>query len=115
MDTQSPSLNEAQDPNPPQSMADIKYDLNLLRGWQRSQIRLLKEFATNQLVNQTLISGASGMRQESNALGGKITALTRAKLIQKAGKDDDGKMQWQLNEDKVDREKLTEFIEKLGV
>ncbi len=90
-------------------------DLNLLRGWQRSQLKLLKEFTFNDLVSQTRLSGVSGLQQGSHALGGKITALTRADLIVKAGRDDNGQWLWQLNEDKVERNKLKEFFKKLGI
>lgn len=97
------------------SQSTDNYNLNLLRGWQRSQLQLLKEFAANPLVSQTMISGASGMRQGSHALGGKLTALTRSELIVKAGRDDNGQWLWQLNEEKVERQKLLDFIERLGV
>lgn len=90
-----------------------KYNLDLLRGWQRSQLKLLKEFAINPWITQTRISGASGMRPGSHAIGGKITALTRAKLIVKAGKDDNGQMTWQLNEEEVDRQKLLDFLKRI--
>ena len=92
-----------------------EYDMNLLRGWQRTQLKLLKEFALRPFIDQTRISGASGMRAGSHAMGGKLTALTRAKLIEKAGKDEQGKMQWQLNHEKVNRKRLLDFIDKLGV
>ena len=91
------------------------FDLNLLRGWQRSQLKLLKEFTNNRLLNQARLSGASGMRQGSHELGGKLTALTRADLIVKAGRDEKGQWLWQLNEEKVDRKRLLDFIEKLGI
>jgi hypothetical protein len=91
-----------------------KYNLDLLRGWQRSQIKLLKEFAANNFVSQTRISGASGMVQGSHALGGKLTALTRSKLIEKVGKDENGQV-WKLNDEQVDRQRLLDFIDKLGV
>lgn len=92
-----------------------KYNTSLLRGWQRSQLKLLKEFATNNLVSQTKLSGASGYPVGSHELGGKITALSRAELIQKAGKDENGQSLWQLNEDKVDRESLLDILEKMQV
>lgn len=94
---------------------DKQYDLNLLRGWQRDQLKLLKEFSANRLVNQTRLSGASGMRQGSHELGGKLTALTRADLIVKAGRDENGQWMWQLNEDKVDRDRLLDFLKKLEI
>lgn len=94
---------------------DKQYDLNLLRGWQRDQLKLLKEFSANRLVSQTRLSGASGMRQGSHELGGKLTALTRADLIVKAGRDENGQWMWQLNEDKVDRDRLQDFLKKLEI
>lgn len=90
-----------------------KYNLDLLRGWQHSQLKLLKEFAINPWITQTRISGASGMREGSHAIGGKITALTRAKLIVKAGKDDNGQMTWQLNDESVDRQQLLDFLKRI--
>lgn len=92
-----------------------KYNLDLLRGWQRSQLKLLKEFATNQLLNSARLSGASGLRPGTHEFGGKLTALTRAKLIVKAGKDEQGQMIWQLNEDEVDRQKLLDFLKRIDV
>lgn len=90
-----------------------KYNLNLLRGWQRSQLKLLKEFVINPVVFQTRLSGASGLRPGSHELGGKITALTRAKLIVKAGRDDNGQMTWQLNDEEVDRQQLLDFLKRI--
>lgn len=92
-----------------------QYDLNLLRGWKRDQLKLLKEFTLRPTISQSLISTASGATIGSHELGGKITALTRANLIEKAGRDDDGSFVWQLNEKKVDKDDLKEFIEKLGI
>lgn len=87
------------------------FNLNLLRGWQRSQLKLLKEFTLTDLVPQAKLSLASGSTVGSHELGGKLTALTRADLIQKAGKDDNGQWIWQLNEEKVPRETLKDFLE----
>ncbi len=101
-------------------MVDLKddssplFDLDILRGWQKSQLKLLKEFASNQFVSQTRLSGASGLRQGSHELGGKITTLTRNNLILKAGKDENGQV-WQLNEEKVNRKHLLDFVKKLGI
>lgn len=89
-----------------------KYNLDLLRGWKREQLKLLREFAFQDIISQTRISGASGMRPGSQALGGKITALTRANLIEKAGRDDSGSYVWKLNEDNVDRKKLLDFLDR---
>lgn len=91
------------------------YNLNLLRGWQRSQLKLLKEFTVNTLVSQTRMAGASGTAVQSHELGGKITALTRADLIQKAGKDENGQWLWQLNEQKIERQSLKEFLDSLHI
>ena len=92
-----------------------KYDLNKLRGWQRDQLKLLKEFATKPLVSQTILSGASGLRAGSHALGGKMTALTRNNLITKAGKDKKESWYWQLNDDEIDPKELKKFLKKLGI
>lgn len=89
-------------------------DLNILRGWQRSQLKLLKEFASKPFISQLRLSGVSGLRQGSHEIGGKITALTRSNLIIKAGRDENGQV-WQLNEDKVNRKRLLDFIKKIGV
>lgn len=94
---------------------DEKYNLNLLRGWQRSQLKLLKEFTVSPLISQVKLSNASGSPVGSHELGGKLTALTRADLILKAGKDDDGQWLWQLNEEKVEKTSLLEFLESLGI
>ncbi|OGK11399.1 hypothetical protein A2954_06590 [Candidatus Roizmanbacteria bacterium RIFCSPLOWO2_01_FULL_37_12] len=92
-----------------------KYNLDLLRGWRRDQLRLLKEFTLRPLISQTLISTASGATIGSHELGGKLTALTRAELIIKAGKDDNGSWIWQLNEEKVEKETLKEFLDKIKI
>ncbi len=92
-----------------------EYNLNLLRGWQRSQLKLLGEFTVNNLVPQTILANASGSTVGSHELGGKLTALTRAKLIQKAGRDENGQWLWQLNEDQTDKETLKDFLESLGI
>jgi hypothetical protein len=92
-----------------------EYSLDLLRGWQRSQLKLLGQFAKMTLVPQTMLSNASGSPVGSHELGGKLTALTRAGLIQKAGRDDNGQWLWQLNEQTTDRETLQDFLKSLGI
>jgi hypothetical protein len=92
-----------------------EYNLNLLRGWQRSQLKLLGEFTVNSLVPQSMLANASGSPVGSHELGGKITALTREGLIQKAGRDENGQWLWQLNEEKTDKETLKGFLESLGI
>lgn len=94
---------------------DKDFSLNLLRGWQRSQLKLLKEFTITPLVSQSKMANASGSPVRSHELGGKITALTRANLIQKAGRDDDGQWLWQLNEEKVEKTELQKFLESIGI
>jgi hypothetical protein len=91
------------------------YDLNLLRGWQRSQLKLLKLFTKMNQVSQYAMSNVSGSIIGSPELGGKITALTRAHLIEKVGKDDDGTQLWQLNENKVEKSSLENFLDKLKI
>lgn len=91
------------------------FDLNLLRGWQRSQLELLANFASVNVVSQTFLSGASGLQQGSHALGGKITALTRSNLIIKAGKDNNGQWMWQLNEEVVSRDELQNFLANIDI
>lgn len=91
------------------------YDLNLLRGWKRSQLKLLKLFTKMDDVSQPYMAMASGSMIGSPELGGKMTALTRANLIRKAGIDDDGYQCWQLNEDKVDKNYLEEMLESLHI
>lgn len=93
----------------------LAYDLNLLRGWQRSQLKLLKSFVEMELVPQAKLSMASGSRVGSHELGGKLTALTRAELIQKAGKDENGQWIWQLNENLVKRDELKDFLVSLKI
>lgn len=97
------------------SVKDQDYNLSLLRGWQRSQLKLLKAFTLTPLVSQTKMAGASGSPVKSQELGGKITALTRADLIVKAGKDDNGQWLWQLNEKKVEKTELQKFLESIGI
>jgi len=92
-----------------------EYNLNLLRGWQRSQLKLLGQFVSMDLVPQTKLSNASGSPVGSHELGGKITALTRSGLIQKAGRDENGQWVWQLNEQTTDKETLGEFLKSLGI
>lgn len=92
-----------------------KSDFNFLRGWQRNQLKLLREFAVNRIISQTMISGASGMRQGTHALGGKLTALTRSNLIQKAGRDDNGQWTWQLNDEEIDRKRFLEWLKRLDI
>ncbi len=94
---------------------DVKFNLQLLRGWQRSQLKLLKEFTIRDIVPQTKLSLVSGSPEGSRELGGKLTALTRSELIVKAGKDNKGSWVWQLNEEKVEKETLKDFLEKLGI
>lgn len=91
-----------------------KYNINLLRGWQRSQLKLLKEFTINPFVSQTMLSGASGYPAGSHQLGGSITPLVRENLIIKAGKDETGQL-WQLNEEKVEKTELQKLLESLGI
>ncbi len=91
------------------------FNLGLLRGWQRSQLRLLREFTIQNLVPQRKLSLASGTKVGSHELGGKLTALTRAELIQKAGKDEEGQWLWQLNEEKVKKETLKDFLDSIGI
>lgn len=92
-----------------------KFNLSLLRGWQRSQLKLLKEFTIRPLISQALMSTASGATVGSHELGGKITALTRADLIMKAGKDNNNQWLWQLNGKKVEKTELQKFLESLGI
>jgi hypothetical protein len=98
-----------------QAIRKGEYSLDLLRGWQRSQLKLLGQFAKMTLVPQTMLSNASGSPVGSHELGGKLTALTRAGLIQKAGRDDNGQWLWQLNEQTTDRETLQDFLKSLGI
>ena len=91
------------------------FNISLLRGWQRSQLELLGVFAVHDLVSQAHMSNASGATAGSAELGGKITALTRAGLIQKAGKDDNGQWMWQLNEQKVEKNDLKNFLDSIGI
>lgn len=98
-----------------QQTEDEKFNLSLLRGWQRSQLKLLKEFTLSPFISQTKLSNVSGSPVGSHELGGKITALTRADLIVKAGKDDDSQWLWQLNEEKVEKQTLKDFLESLGI
>lgn len=93
---------------------DKKFNMFVLRGWQRSQLELLKQFAISPLVSQTKLSHVSGSPVRSHQLGGKITPLTRANLILKAGKDDKGQC-WQLNEEKIERKTLLDFLESMGI
>lgn len=95
--------------------AKSDFNLNLLRGWQRSQLKLLGKFTVNNTVPQTMLANASGSTVGSHELGGKITALTREGLIQKAGKDENGQWLWQLNEEKTDKETLKDFLESLDI
>ncbi len=91
-----------------------KYNINLLRGWQRSQLKILKEFILSPFISQAKISNASGYPAGSNQIGGSITPLTRAGLILKAGKDENGQL-WQLNEEKVKKTELQELLKSLGI
>lgn len=92
-----------------------KYNLNLLRGWKRSQLRLLREFAVESIMSQARLSGASGMAQGSTSLGGWITPFTRANLIEKVGRDEDGNYIWKLNELKVEKKTLLEFLDQFDL
>ena len=91
------------------------FNLNLLRGWQRSQLKLLSKFTINNTVPQTMLANASGSPVGSHELGGKLTALTRSGLIQKAGRDDNKQWLWQLNEEKTDKETLKNFLKSLDI
>lgn len=92
-----------------------EFDINLLRGWQREQLKLLKKLVDHRTVNGVAMANASGTHVKSSEFGGKMTALSRAELMVKAGKDENGTHVWQLNEDKVDRKKLKDFLEKLDI
>ncbi len=96
------------------SKEDEKFNLSLLRGWQRSQLKLLKEFTISPFISQTKLSNVSGSPVGSHELGGKITALTRADLIVRAGKDESGQL-WQLNEEKIEKTELQKLLESLGI
>ena len=91
------------------------FDLNLLRGWKREQLKILKKLATSTVVSQTMMANASGTAIRTPELGGKLTALTRANLMLKAGKSEEGQYLWQLNEEKIDKKKLRDFLERLGI
>ena len=91
------------------------FDLNLLRGWKREQLKILKKLATSTVVSQAMMANASGTAVRTPELGGKLTALTRADLMLKAGKDKDGQFLWQLNEEKVEKKTLKDFLEKLDI
>lgn len=91
------------------------FNVKLLRGWSRSQLKLLKTFVTNSFVDQTLISGASGYHAGSHGIGGKITPFVRADLITKAGKDENGQMTWQLNEKKVDKKTIKDLLDDMNI
>jgi len=90
-----------------------QFNLNLLRGWQRSQLRMLQELTNKVIVPQAHLANASGSPVGSHELGGKMTALTRSELMIKAGKDENGQILWQLNEDKVKKETLGDFLKSL--
>jgi hypothetical protein len=94
---------------------DDKYNLNLLRGWKRDQLRLLKKFAEESILSQAMLSGASGMARGSRALGGKITPLVRANLIKKVGRDKDGNYVWTLDENTVDRKTLVSYLDEFNL
>jgi hypothetical protein len=100
-------------------MADQKYvdpyNLDLLRGWKRSQLKLLKLFTKMDYVSQPYMAMASGSMLGSPELGGKMTALTRADLIQKVGVDDDGYQCWQLNEDRVNKQTLRDLLDSMSI
>ena len=99
------------------NMADDgnQYELNLLRGWKRDQLRLLQEFAKESILSQARLSGVSGMTQGSQALGGKITPLVRANLIKKVGRDGNGNFVWTLDENTVDRKTLTSYLDDFNL
>jgi hypothetical protein len=92
-----------------------KYNLDLLRGWKRNQLKLLREFAKENILFQTRLSGASGMTQGSQALGGKITPLVRANLIKKVGRDGEGNFVWTLDENTVDRKTLISYLDEFNL
>lgn len=91
------------------------FNLNSLRGWQREQLKLLKKLVDYRIVNGAAMANASGTAVKSSEFGGKITALTRAGLMVKAGREKDGNNVYQLNENKVERKTLKDFLEKLGI
>jgi hypothetical protein len=66
-------------------------------------------------VNGALMANASGTAVKSPEFGGKLTALTRAKLMVKAGRDTDGNNLYQLNEKRIYRITLKEFLEGLDI
>lgn len=86
------------------------YNLSLLRGWKREQLKLLLTFTRESIVSQARLSGVSGMHPGTCELGGKITPLVRANLIEKVGRDKKGQFLWTLNERAVNRKALEEFL-----
>lgn len=92
-----------------------KYNLTLLRGWKRNQLKLLREFAIQGTLSQTRLSGASGMRQGSQALGGKITPLVRANFIVKIGRDGDGNYMWKFNENTAGSKTLVRYLDEFDL
>ena len=94
---------------------ELPYDLNLLRGWQRDQLKLLRKLCDHKMVNGAQMANASGTAIRSSEFGGKMTALTRAKLMVKAGREKDGNNLYQLNEKKVERNKLSDFLKEMDI
>ena len=92
-----------------------KYNLTLLRGWKRNQLKLLREFAVQGTLSQTRLSGVSGMRQGSQALGGTITPLVRANLIVKIGRDEDGNYMWKFNENAAGSKTLVSYLDEFDL
>jgi NADH dehydrogenase FAD-containing subunit len=93
----------------PEELTDLEslshtITLPLEKIFKNTEVKLIKAEVTDVDHKQKIVEA-----------GGKITALTRADLIVKAGRDDNGQWLWQLNEDRVDRQRLLDFLEKLDI
>ncbi len=78
-------------------------------------MKLLSLFTERPVISQVMMSGASGCRPGSFELGGKMTALARAKLIEKCGRDENGQLLWQLNKKKTALKELESFMKSMGI
>lgn len=95
------------------NLDELPYDLNLLRGWQKTQLKILKNFAAT--PNGIAAANASTSNLVGRNLGGEITPLTRSRLISKVGRDDKGNQLWKLNEKRVDKDKLKAILADMKV
>jgi hypothetical protein len=85
---------------------------NQLRGYKITTLKILKQLSDNVVVTTSNIGNAT--QYSGKDLRGQLGTLSRKKLIQKAGFDEENSQRWQLSPD-VDRDWLKNFLKELNI